>query len=107
MKKNHLNTFNILLSIILLTALLSCDNENVDANLLLTEGIIIYMAPPDNRNSYIIKTGNFNYQPADMSSDFKIDSLSIRFAYDETENRHNCGFGGTIPIIELTHIEKR
>ena len=85
----------------------SCDNDTNNDNLKLENGIIMYMAPPDNCNDYVIKTDdNLFYKPSDLSKDYKIDSLSIKFSFDSTDALHNCGFGGSIPIIDLTHIEK-
>lgn len=107
MKKNKLALPIFLLLLFLMTSLTSCEKDNNKTELQLTDGIIIYMAPPDNCNDYIIRTGNYLYKPSVLNSNFAIDSLLIRFAYDSTENGHNCGFGGSIPIINLTHIEKR
>lgn len=42
------------------------------------------------------------YKPVNLSADYEIDTLAVRFACDSTEDKHNCGFGGSIPVIILT-----
>lgn len=98
-----------MISAITLTILgISCEKDKADDRLSLDNGIILYMPPPDNCNDYvIITTDNFWYKPSNLSNDYKIDSLLIRFDFDSTDNFHNCGFGGSIPVIDLTHIEKQ
>ena len=107
MNKNRITLQITLFTLFLLSSLVSCEKEKNETDLELTDGIIIYAAPPDNCNDYVIVTGNHWLKPSGLSSDFEVDSLLIRYAYDSTENKHSCGFGGPIPIIDLTHIEKR
>lgn len=96
------------ISAIVMISITSCDNDTDNDDLKLVDGIIMYMAPPDNCNDYVIKTDdNLYYKPSDLSMDYKIDSLLIKFSFDSTDGLHNCGFGGSISIIDLTHIEKR
>lgn len=107
MKKNRFVLAIALFASFFLYSLVSCEKENDKTDLQLTDGIIIYAAPPDNCNDYVIVTDNRWFKPSELNSDFEVDSLLIRYAYDSTEHKHPCGFGGVIPIINLTHIEKR
>lgn len=100
-------SLRLLIPVTILLQCFSCEKENDKYDLQLIEGVVMYMAPPDNCNDYVIKADKSYYKPLDLSVDFEIDSLLIRFAYDSTEYWHNCGFGGPIPVIDLTHIENR
>ncbi len=98
----------ILLSLGIGLAAVSCGDDNIPPDEELQEGIILYLPPPDNCNDFIIWTeGNIMYKPASIDRYFEVDSMLIRFAFDETEALHNCGFGGSIPVIDLTYIEER
>ena len=89
--------------------LISCtDDDNAEPNALLEKGTVLYFPGPDNCNDYVIKTDdNFLYKPDILRSDFQQDSLLIEFTFESTENFHNWGFGGPIPIIVLHEIRKR
>lgn len=94
--------------IVIVITSISCEIAENDSNLDFKNGIILYMPPPDNCNDYVIKSDdNYWFKPSNLNNDFRIDSLLIRFAFDSTDNFHDCGFGGSIPIIDLIHIEKR
>ena len=88
MKNLKLST--LLSAIALIVISFSCKKEVTTTN-----GIILYMAPPDNCNDYIIKTddGAF-YKPSSLNNDFKVDSLLVEFSFKTSDLTHSCGFGG-------------
>lgn len=104
MQKNRL----ILVQIFLVTTLsvigFSCKKS--DKNNLI-DGMVVYMAPPDNCNDFVIKTDDSYYKPSNLENEYKVDSLLISFYFNSTADFHDCGFGGSIPIIDLTHIENK
>ena len=105
MKKNRIEVLCTILIIAFAAICICCEKDDTRNNL---NGIILYMPPPDNCNDYVIKSeDNSLLKPSNLSDEYRIDSLLIRFAFDSTDNFHNCGFGGSIPVIDLTHIEKR
>ena len=108
MQKNRLITIQMILSITLMMISISCKKDEENNSLNLKDGIILYMPPPDNCNDYVIKTSdNLWYKPSTLGNDYKTDSLLISFDFDSTDNFHDCGLGGSIPVVDLTHIEKR
>jgi hypothetical protein len=74
------------------------------------KGMIKYDPPPDSCDDYmIVFNGNeFDkyYKPGNLPDDFKIDSLQIEVRYCISEEQHNCGFGGYVPIINILNIKK-
>lgn len=108
MKRNILSLTGMVSIITMIIIGFSCEKEENNNSLNLNNGTILYMPPPDNCNDYVIKfTDNILYKPSNLSNDFKIDSLLVKLAFDSTDNVHNCGFGGSIRVVDLTHIEKR
>lgn len=69
------------------------------------EGIILFLAPPDNCNGYILNIDKNLYYPSNLHEFFKKDSLLVEIDISETTELHNCGFGGTIPIATINHIK--
>lgn len=107
MKNKGLILSIAIFTVVLACSFMSCNKDSKEADLQLKEGMIVYMAPPDNCNDFIIKVNDHIYKPSNLSSSFEIDSLNIRFAYETIESTYDCGFGGQIPYVLLTHIEKR
>jgi hypothetical protein len=103
----------ILFVIVLCAAVAGCNKKTDDTNLTTykKEGTVKYYPPPDNCNDYMIvfDIGQSNekyYKPDNLSDDFKIDNLQIEVTYRISEEKHNCGFGGYIPVINIIKIKK-
>jgi hypothetical protein len=113
MKKN--NFFKMVLPIlaaVMLTAF-KCGGENAPVNDTITKvGMIRYYAPPDNCNDYVFTTDNENgefdliLKPDSLSDEFKVDLLDVKVTYKPTNQKHNCGFGGEITVINILNIER-
>ena len=93
-----------------LTSAFTCGKEKEEDPTIYVEiGVIKYMPPPDNCNDYMIifeKDDQIKYnKPDNLSDDYKIDGLQIKVTYRKTEEKHNCGFGGYVPIINIIKIE--
>lgn len=98
----------VLFAILIAISFNSCDKDEVNSESDIINGIVLYMPPPDNCDDYVIKTDdNYLYKPSNLNDDLKTDSLLVRFAFNPTDNFHNCGFGGQVQVIDLTQIEKR
>jgi hypothetical protein len=73
---------------------------------------IKYMAHIDSCNDYMIviekeeQVNDIYYKPDKLPDDFKVDNLPVKVKYTITEEKHNCGFGGYVPIIHIVKIEK-
>jgi|SRR5690554_2726064 len=70
------------------------------------EGLIIYMPPPDNCNDFVVEIDKTIYYPEELNDSFKKDSLRVKLIYDELDKYHNCGFGGSVKIIQISKIIK-
>jgi hypothetical protein len=75
--------------------------------------IIQYIPPPDNCNTYMIvieqedPVYNKYYKPDHLPDQFKVDSLNVKVTFSMSEEKHNCGFGGDVPVINIIKIEKQ
>jgi hypothetical protein len=79
-------------------------------------GVIMFFPPPDNCNDYIFRTHRDEvrldyYKPDNLPDEFKTspvhtDSIPVEIAYRMTGEKHNCGFGGYVPIIHIIKIKK-
>lgn len=69
---------------------------------------IYYFRPPDTCDDYIIIRDTKTYKPMYLSDDFKLDTLplSVSVIYCISDIKHNCGFGGDIPVINIIKIMK-
>ena len=78
-----------------------------------THCTIKYMDNYDSCNDYMVVIENeepvhdIYYKPDKLSDKFKVDNLPVKVKYIVTEEKHNCGFGGYVPIINIVKIEKR
>lgn len=92
--------------IFLLFLLLSACED--DTRIPTEAGVVIFAAPPDNCNDFIIETaGGTRLKPSNLRNDFQVDQLQIIFGYEITSDFHDCGFAGAIPIINITTIRRR
>jgi hypothetical protein len=102
----------ILFAILLCATVAGCNEKMDDTNLKTykKEGMIKYCPPPDNCNDYmiVIDIDQYTkyYKPDNLPDKFKIDNLQIEVTYHITEEKHNCGFGGYVPVINITKIKK-
>ncbi len=84
-----------------------------DASIFVENGIVKYTPPEDNCNAYMIvieqedPAYNKYYKPDQLSDQFKVDNLQVKVQFRITEDKHNCGFGGYVPVINIIKIEKR
>ena len=46
------------------------------------------------------------YKPSNLPAKFQIDKLQVEVSYYITEETHNCGFGGYVPVIYIIKIKK-
>lgn len=89
----------------------SCEEkENTNTNTKV--GIIYYAAPPDNCNDYVIDFNldeelNDLHKPNNLPNEFKVDSLKVEVNYRTTNEQHSCGFGGSIPVINIVEIKAK
>jgi hypothetical protein len=85
--------------------------ENVNAEIFEKDGMIKYCPPIDHCNDYMIifEINQFEkyYKPDRLSNDFKIDGLRVKVTYRISEEKHNCGFGGYVPVIEILKIRRK
>jgi len=88
-------------------------NEKVDLENIYTETAIVKFTPPeDHCNAYMIAVVHENgfdklYKPNQLSKQFEIDNLKVMVTYRMSEEKHNCGFGGYVPVINIMKIEKQ
>ena len=100
-----------ILSIICLCAVITgCNADDSDEATYIKDGIIRYVPPPDSCDDYMIvfEIDQFEkyFKPDNLSDDFKVDGLRVRVTCRITEEKHNCGFGGYVPIIHIIKIKK-
>jgi len=88
--------------LLLLTGITNCENDDKD----MVTGSVLYFAPPDNCNDYMIKIDNKIYKPKTLENQYKVDGLKVRLSYRITNEQWNCGFGGYQTVIEILKIEK-
>jgi len=82
---------------------IGCETKEED---IFKEGLILYMPPLDNCNGYVVEVGKTIYYPNNLNDEFKTDSLRVKLTFDELNDYHNCGFGGSIKTIEILKIIK-
>ncbi|MEM6830822.1 MAG: hypothetical protein AAF551_09925 [Bacteroidota bacterium] len=94
------------LLVLLIVSFAACEDDNEPLPEL-TDGTIVFMAPPDNCNDYVIAIDGSNtlLKPNNLADSLKVDSLKIKFDFDSTALLHNCNFGGQIPVISIGTIE--
>ncbi|MDR2041870.1 MAG: hypothetical protein LBP98_06070 [Tannerella sp.] len=99
--------------LLLCVAAAGCHKKTDDTNLTTCQkvGMIEYCPPPDNCNDYMIvfdtdQLDKKYYKPDHLPDDFKINNLQIEVTYRITEEKHNCGFGGDVPVIHIIKIRK-
>ena len=84
------------------------DKSSTDCDFETSIGIIRDATGPDNCGTYIIffeQDNNF-FVPNQLPNQFCIDGLLVRIKYRITEDKHHCGFGGWISVIEILEINK-
>ena len=92
-------------------AFLQC--SKYDGDIKLANCTIKYMGFVDSCDDYMIVIENEDpvrdiyYKPYKLKNDFKVENLQVKIKYILTEERHNCGFGGYVPIIHIIKIKKR
>ncbi len=90
----------------LIGSFIACEEDEISADL--KNGLIVYMAPPDNCNDFIIVVDDLSQtmlKPNNLAESFKIDSLKVKFDFDSTNRSHNCNFGGQIPVVSINQLE--
>jgi hypothetical protein len=93
----------------------SCQEKGktTDADVFVENCIIQYMPPPDNCNTYMVVVEQENpvynkyYKPNHLPDQFEIDNLNVKVTVRMSEEKHNCGFGGYVPVINIIKVEKR
>ena len=83
---------------------MGCKEESTSSNLM--TGLIQYFPPPDNCNDYVVRVEDKLYYPVNLAEEFRQDSLTVQLSFDVTDSVHNCGFGGSIPVIKVLTIKK-
>lgn len=88
---------------------LSCSKEKN-----LVDATVRHYDPIDNCGAYMIElasTTNAQYglllKPENLKEKYKDDGLQVVLSYTATDDVHDCGFGGQVPVIHLNCIKKR
>lgn len=82
--------------------LASCDDDN---QFQMEAGTIVFASP--DCNDFIIETTTGKFKPTSLRQEFQTDQLQVIFSFELTQNFHNCGFLGSLPIIEITSMRNR
>ena len=110
MKKTDFFKYSAIL--LILAGSYSCQ-KGEDAELQWENGIIKYISGPDTCDDYIIFIEQeksdymLYYKPNTMPQKFKVDDLHVKVKFSISEKKHNCGFGGYVPIINIIKIQKQ
>jgi len=98
--------------LVLAGSFLSC-KEKGDNTSIVDIGIIKYYPPGDNCNAYMIEIKKEGleysklYKPNGLPKEFEVDDLQVKVTYRISGEKHNCGFGGYVPIINIIKIQKQ
>ena len=82
-----------------------CQEDDASGNLV--SGMVRYLPPPDNCDDYVIRVEDQLYYPTDLAEEFRQDSLIVQLSFTATDRVHNCGFAGTISVIDVLNIKKQ
>ena len=56
---------------------------------------------------WVIRIGDVNYSPTNLTDEFKETELKVRIGYQTLSSKFQCGWGQQIPEIKLLEIRKR
>jgi hypothetical protein len=93
--------FLIIPFLFVLIGMVSCEKDQD-----MVDGTIIYAFGIDNCDAYMIKVDNAYYVPDFLGKKYQIDGLKVKLSYELSGERHNCGFGGYRPVINIKKIRK-
>ncbi|MDR0540931.1 MAG: hypothetical protein LBH19_01825 [Dysgonamonadaceae bacterium] len=95
----------VALVLLLAGTAVACEEKETSDGYVKT-GIVKYFPPPDNCNDYMIVVGDSIYKPDKLDEKYKVDNCEVQITYRMSGEKHNCGFGGDVPCINILKIEK-
>ena len=100
------NMFLILITLLFTTG--CSEEETKQQENLVTENATIYYDSSGIDNCiYTFKTDSNNfYTIENLNEEFRQNNLRVNISFRETDNTMNCGFSGSLTIIQIETIEK-
>jgi hypothetical protein len=82
-----------------------------DSTLVTQTGMIIYDQSDDGCGPagggvYMFVADRKWYKPDQLAEKYEVDTIQVEITYRMTEETHNCGFGGYVPVIHIVKIKE-